>query len=205
MINDLAHNLLGLVEAAGNRLLAMDELAIQRCTELQGRIVAIELSDLSKMFYFHPGSWGLRVSLQAPDREVDATIRGRLGSLISLSQQQDKISTSIQERIEISGDTRVARKFEKILTDLDIDWEDQLSVYTGDIAAYRIGQGLRKTRTWLDEALQSTLLSTREYLQEESNQLPTLPEFEAFSREVTELRHAVDRLEALLDHRFKDN
>lgn len=198
MIHELATPLLGLMEIGGNKLLGMDENAIKHCAELQGHIVAIELIDIDKTLYFHPGTWGMRLSMQTPNREADAVIRGRLISLVNLSKQQDKISTSIQERIEITGNAGVAQKFQKILTEVDIDWEEQLSKYIGDIAAFRIGQGLRKTRQWVNENLQSVALSGREYLQEEAHHLPTKPEFEVFKQDVTNLRHDVERIEALI-------
>ncbi len=200
MIDDLAMHGLGLAEIVGNRLLGMDPKVLQQCRELQGCIIEIELTDLDKTLYCHPGSWGMRLSLQKPLKEPDATIRGRLLGLINLSQQQNKISTSIQERIDISGNASVAQKFQRIITELDIDWEQQLSKFTGDILAFRIGQGIRKTHHWFSSSLESLALSGSEYLQEEVHMVPTQPEFEQFKQAVTYIRHDVDRLEALLNH-----
>lgn len=203
MMDEIGNQLIGLVEIGANKLLGMDSDMLQICEELQGAIIAIELIDLDKTIYFHPGTWGMRLSLQAPGKAVDACIRGRLFSLINMSQQQDKISTSIQERIEISGNTAVAQKFQKILTGLDIDWEEQLSKVTGDIVAFRIGQSLRKSHNWIKDSLTAFALSSREYLQEEAHHMPTLPEFEYFKQAVTGIRNDVDRIEALINHKFK--
>lgn len=205
MIDQFANNLLGLAEIGGNRLLGLDPEVLTHCSDLQGKIIAIELTDLEKTIYCHPGSWGLRLSLQPPGKDIDASIRGRLFGLINLSTQDHKLSTSIQERIEISGNPAVAQKFQKILTELDIDWEEQLSKITGDIMAFRIGQGVRKTQQWIKESLNSFALSSTEYLQQEVHHVPTKPEFDHFSTAVTDLRHDVDRLEALFDHHLKNN
>jgi len=200
MINQIANQVLGLAEIGGNRLLGLDPDILKLCAELQGSIIAIELTDLDKTLYCHPGSWGLRLSLQTPAKEVDASIRGRLFGLINLSMQEHKASTSIQERVEISGNPKVAQKFQRILTDIDIDWEEQLSTITGDILAFRIGQGIRKTHQWVKDSVESVTLSSREYLQEESHQLPSKPEFEVFKNAVTDARHDADRLEARINH-----
>jgi ubiquinone biosynthesis protein UbiJ len=202
MISEIANNLLGVAEAAANRLLGLDEEALRQCAELQGHIVAIEISDVGRTLYIHPGSWGMRISLQAPPREPDAVIRGRLASLINLSRQQDKISTSIQERIEISGNTAVARRLQNLLGGIAIDWEEQLSRLVGDIAAYRIFQGLDRTRQMLSAGFESLTLSGRDYLQEETRQLPTSAEFELFREQVTTLRNDVERIEALINFRL---
>jgi len=200
VIDQLMNNLLGLAEIGSNRLLGMDSNALQHCSELQGHIIAIHLEDVDKTLYCHPGSWGLRISTQSPAREADAIIRGRIMALVNLSLQQDKLSTSIQERIEIIGNASVAQKFQKILSELDIDGEEQLSRHVGDVMAFRIAQGLHKTREWVDQSIHSFACSGREYLQEESRSLPTMSEFEHFKNDVNDLRHAVDRMEALLNH-----
>ena len=200
MINQLANNLLGIAEIGGNHLLSMDEHALIHCQELQGCVIAFELIDLDKTLYCHPGNWGLRLSLQPPAKEVDATIKGRLMGLVSLSLNRDKLSTSIQERVEIIGNAKVAQKFQKLLSEIDIDWQEQLSKITGDIMAFRIGQGVQKTHDWITQSFNSFALSSREYLQEETRGLPTKVEFEHFRNSVTTTRDDVDRLEALLDH-----
>ena len=197
LLQGLGQNLLGLGEAVGNRLLALDEQALQRCAELQGRIIALELSDLDQTLYFHPGNWGLRLSLQTPPREPDAHIRGRLVGLASLALEQDQVGTSIQHRIEISGDAQIAQRFQKILGELDPDWEEQLSQWVGDIPAFRIGQALRKLQQTARQQLQSLKLDGSEYLREETRMTPTRPEFEQFREQVGELRHDIDRLELM--------
>ena len=203
MIEQLLNNLLGVAEISGNHLLGMDQNALSHCSELQGHIIAIHFTDMDKTLYCHPGSWGLRISLQAPAREADAIIRGRVMALVNLSLNKEKLSTSIQEKVEISGNAAVAQKFQKILAELDIDWEEQLSQVVGDVMAFRIFQGINKTRQWVHNSFNSVALSGREYLQEEIRAMPTKVEFERFKSEVTDLRHSVERLEALLNHKLK--
>jgi ubiquinone biosynthesis accessory factor UbiJ len=203
MIEQMLKNLLGAAEIGGNHLLGMDQNVLQHCSELQGHIIAINFTDIEKTLYCHPGSWGMRISLQKPAKEPSAIIRGRVMALVNLSLNKDKLSTSIQERIEISGNAAVAQKFQKILTELDIDWEEQLSRIVGDVMAFRIFQGINKTRKWVSNSFQSVALSGRKYLQEESQHMPSKPEFDLFKSEVTDLRHSVERMEALLNHKLK--
>jgi ubiquinone biosynthesis accessory factor UbiJ len=203
MIEQMLNNLLGVAEIGGNHLLGMDQNALQHCSELQGHIVAINFTDMDKTLYCHPGSWGMRISLQQPSREVDAIIRGRVMALVNLSLNKDKLSTSMQENVEISGNAAVAQKFQKILSELDIDWEQQLSQIVGDAVAFRIFQGINKTRQWVNDSFHSVALSGRDYLQQESQVMPGKQEFDHFKSEVTDLRHSVERMEALLNHKLK--
>lgn len=192
----LPNPLLALAEIGGNHLLALDEAVIQRCARLQGCCIAIEFTDLELTLYCHPGNWGMRLSQEPPACKIDATISGRLFALLNLSIEDDKISTSIRERVSINGDAQVAQQLQKILTDIDIDWEDVLAQYTGDVLAFQIHQQARKTAQFLRQGLNSLLQTNSEYLREEAQMTPNPVEFERFQQEVTTIKHDIDRTEA---------
>jgi ubiquinone biosynthesis protein UbiJ len=203
LMQTIGQNLLGLGEAFGNRLLAMDPQALERCARLQGRIIALELTDLGITIHFHPGSWGLRLSLQTPAREPDARIRGRLLGLGSLALKSGPPGNAIAEHIEISGDAQTAQGFQQILADIDIDGEEQLAQWIGDIPAFRIGQALRKLQATFRDNLRELRLDGSEYLREEARMTPTRPEFEGFREAVSDLRHDVERLQMLFERLSK--
>jgi len=196
MLAQLADNALGLAEIGANRLLQLDDHVLQHCTKLQSSCIEIHLSDINQRIYCHPGSWGIRLSLQKPAKNVDATISGRIMALVALSLEQDKISTSIQQRVEISGDAAVAQQFQKIMTELDIDWEEVLSQYTGDILAYKINLQFKRSQQWFAQSLQSLMRNSSEYMQHESRSTPSLPEYQRFQANLGTLRSDIDRAEA---------
>ncbi len=198
MLNSLSDSLIAVAEIGGNRLLTLDQAVVHRCTALQGKCIAIELTDIELTLYCHPGNWGIRLSRQAPSKTVDARISGRLFALLNLAADDDKVSTSIRERVSISGDASVAQQMQKILGEIDIDWEEELSKYTGDVLAFQIHQQARKVREWLHGGIQSITQTTSEYLREEARMTPTLPEYERFQQQLTTLRQDVDRAEARL-------
>lgn len=189
---------LGLAEIGSNQLLHFDEDVLVYCEKLSGCCVAIHISDLEKTLYCHPNASGLRFSLESPSKEVDATISGRVMALVNLSLQNDKIATSIKERVEISGNAQVAQQFQKIITELDIDWEEQISKLTGDVAAVRITRTIKSVHQWFKNTLESSILDIRDYAQHEQQLTPTAYEMEDFSAQVTTLRNDVDRFEAKL-------
>jgi len=198
MQNSIPGPLLVFAEIGSNRLLALDEDVIKRCSTLQGNCVAIEITDLEFTLYCHPGSWGIRLSQNVPPKDVDATISGRLFALFDLALEDDKISASIRERVSINGDASVAQQMQKILSDINIDWEEVLSQYTGDVLAFQIHQKARQAKNWLDQSVNAILQTNSEYLREEARLTPTLPEFERFQLQVTTIKHDVDRVEARL-------
>ena len=200
MLASFANTLLGIAEIGSNQLLSMDEQVIDRCGELQGNCIEIHLTDVDLRLFCHPGSWGIRLSLDEPAKPVDATISGRTVALLSLAMQEDKISTSIQEQVSINGNAAVAQKMQKILTELDLDWEETLSHYTGDVLAYRIHQQAHSTGDWLRKSLNSLAQTSSEYLREESRMSPTQVEFERFQQQARTLKQDVERAEVKLRH-----
>ena len=176
---------------------------IDRCQKLQGHCIEIHITDLDFKVFCHPGSWGMRLSLDEPAKPVDATISGRLMALLSLAMQEDKISTSIQEGVSINGNATVAQQTQKIFSEMDLDWEEALSQYTGDILAYRIHQQARSTSSWLRQSVISLAQTTSEYLREESRLCPTQVEFERFQQQTAMLKQGVERAEVRLRHLIK--
>ena len=200
MLAPLANTLLGIAEIGGNRLLSLDQQVVDRCRELQGYCIQIHITDLDFNVYCHPGSWGMRLSLDEPAKPVDATISGRVVALINLATQEDKVSTSIQEGVSINGNASVAQQTQKIFSEMDLDWEEALSQYTGDILAYRIHQQIRSTGHWLRKSVNSLSQTTSEYLREESRLTPTQVEFKRFQQHTTMLKQGVERAEVRLRH-----
>jgi ubiquinone biosynthesis protein UbiJ len=198
LFGSIQNSLLVAAEIGGNRLLAYDEVALRGCLEMQGHCIAIDIVDLNFQLYCHPGDWGIRLSREPPARDVDATISGRLMALVNLASLDDKISTSIQERVSFNGNVSLAQKMQQVLADLDIDWEEALAERTGDVLAFQIHQRARNLGEWLRQSADSLLQTSSEYLREEARLSPTMVEFDVFQSRLTELKHDVARSEIRL-------
>jgi ubiquinone biosynthesis accessory factor UbiJ len=198
LFDSIQNTLVATAEISANRLLALDENALQECSGLQGYCIAIDITDLDFQLYCHPGSWGIRLARDAPPREVDATISGRLMALLNLATQDDKLSTSIRERVSFHGNVGLAQKLQATLSDLDIDWEEALAKHSGDVLAFQIHQRAGKFGQWLQQGAESVLQTSSEYLREEARLSPTQVEFDRFQSELTTLKQDVARAEAHL-------
>ncbi len=200
MLEHLQNTALGLVEIGSNQLLRMDGDVLVHCEKITGCCIAIHLKDIDKTLYCQPGSWGVNLSLDKPNKEIDATISGRLMALVNLSTQQDKIATSIKERVEITGNAQVAQQFQKILAEIDIDWEEQIAQITGDVIAVNITRTAHSVQNWLKNSLDSFVLNSRDYVQHEVGMTPTEYEFSDFKQHISLIRDDVERLEAKLNY-----
>lgn len=199
MLEHLQNTALGLVEIGSNQLLRMDGDVLEHCEKISGCCIAIHLKDIDKTLYCQPGSWGINLSLDKPNKDIDATISGRIMALVNLSAQQDKIATSIKERVEVTGNAQVAQQFQKILSEINIDWEEQIAQITGDVIAVKITRTAHSMQNWLKNSLESLVLNSRDYVQHEVNMTPTEYEFSDFKQQVGTIRDGVERLEAKLN------
>lgn len=191
-------SLLAAAEIGGNRLLKYDDDALAGCGEMQGRCIAIDVTDLDFQLYCHPGVWGIRLSRNPPPREIDATISGRLMALFNLATEEDKLSTSMRERVSFHGDVGLAQRLQRLLAGLDIDWEEALAERTGDLFAFQLNQGLKRLGERFLHDTQSLLQTSSEFLREEARLTPTRVEFDRFQSSVGELKSDVARCEARL-------
>ncbi|MDH3387103.1 MAG: SCP2 sterol-binding domain-containing protein [Gammaproteobacteria bacterium] len=198
LFDSIRNSLLALAEIGGNRLLGLDEDALAHCREMQGHCIAVDITDLDIQLYCHPGDWGIRLSRNPPARAVDATICGRLMALVNLASQEDRLSTSIRERVSFHGNVELAQKLQRIFAGLDIDWEEALAQRTGDVLAFQIHRRVRVLGAWLKQGAGSLLQTSSEYLREEARLSPTRVEFDDFQSRLTELKHDAARAEARL-------
>jgi ubiquinone biosynthesis protein UbiJ len=182
------------LEEAVNRYLAMDPQARDQMAGLHGKVIAFEILGTGMTLYLVPGPGRLQV-LEVHEGDPDCRLRG---TPLALAQMNDRKASSdklFSGEVEISGDTQLAHQFGKILGAMDIDWEEQLSLYTGDIIAHEAGRFIRQASHWGRRTLDTLGLDVKEYLQEELRTLPVREEIDGFLSGVDTLRDDVERLQ----------
>ena len=97
------------------------------------------------------------------------------------------------------GDLGLLAALQALLKNLDIDWEDMLSQFTGDIIGHQTAQIIRTKFGWAKDRAQSATRLTKEFLTEEYQALVSKPELEDFYQQVDELRLSVDRAAARVE------
>ena len=171
------------------------------CDKLDGQLVAIGVRDtgLTVYFFMQDGEIDLRTDA---DRDPDAAVTGSLIGLARMATGggEDMIRSG---SIELSGDALTAQAFQKLLERAKPDIEEELSGVIGDSAAFRAGELARGFGRWSKSARETMGQNIREYLQEESREVPSRAEVDAFGDDVNTLRDDVERLAAKVA-RLKD-
>ncbi len=188
-----------LMEIAINRALKLDDFSFQKMVVLQGKIIGIELLGLDLRFYLAPVSDGVQV-LSAVDQSssVDTWIRGTPLSMLKTAITDDR-SGLFKGDVTIEGDMALGQKFQRILDGLDIDWEELLSQFIGDVAAHQLGEFVRGVSQWAGHSVDSISQTTGEYFQEETRDIVSPVEVERFVDNVDKLRSDTDRLILVLE------
>ena len=178
-----------------NRGLPRSPRARQLCAELEGRSVAIEIREITRL---RVASTGQTLSVMRDDAPADATLTGGPLSLLALAGES---ADAVLQRgeVAISGDAELAQKFRELARLLRPDLEEELSLLLGDVPAHQLGRLARLTLHWSRRAAATTLTNLAEYLGHERADLVPRNEGEQFLRGVDALREGVDRLAARIE------
>ena len=85
------------------------------------------------------------------------------------------------------------------LREIEIDWEELLSKYTGDAVAYQLGRGARAAHSFGQRLRDNLRQDLRDYLQDNIQASATQDEVDQFIQDVDKVRATADRLEARLN------
>jgi len=162
--------------------------------ELEGKAVAVEVRALNITLYFVTGSDHVRVHDHL-DRPVDATLIGTPLGLLRAATSADEAGTAATGGIVIEGDTETAQAFSRLLTAVEIDWEEHLSRACGDTIARKTVTTLRELRRWSLGTLRTLGEDAGDFLREETRLLPNRDEIEVWSEAVDTLRADADRMQ----------
>lgn len=183
---------LSIFEKTLNRFLQLDPESKKNLQTLAGKVIVFESYDFKIYWLFTQNK--ILITNQY-DGSADAVLSGSVFDFARLGMNQDT-ATVFATDIKMTGDTEVIQAFKNLFSQLNIDWEDQLSKITGDVIAYQIGSAMRLLNDWAKQSSKTLQVNLTEYLQEEARLLPTAIELNDFFIEVDQLRNDVERIEA---------
>lgn len=183
------------LENAANSYLRLAPESLAKLGRLQGKVVAVELRGLRQTLYILPDPQGLMIQSHF-EGEPDATLSGTPIGFAELSLSNNPNRVLFRGDVEITGDIKLGQDFKRILDELDVDWEEVLSQYAGDVVAHKMGDLFRGINQWGKNALTTLGQNGAEYLQQESFDLPFKEEVQPFLSDVNQVRDDVERLAA---------
>ncbi|MGD8912357.1 MAG: SCP2 sterol-binding domain-containing protein [Candidatus Thiodiazotropha sp.] len=186
------------LEALLNQAILLDPETPARLAPMHGKVIRLELLGMGTSLYLIPNPSGIQILNRFED-QADCTLRGSPLDLMRMRGTRESADQLFKGSVEIEGDSALAHQFGALLADLEIDWEEQLSRFSGDVAAHEIGKLARSAISWGRSVNKTTEQNLQEYLQEELRLLPARNEIASFLDEVDRLRDDTERLEARLE------
>lgn len=190
--------LIGVIETALNRYLALDDHVEQLLAPMAGKVIAVHITPFDETIYLCPTRDNIQV-LESYQGNVDAGLSGSLAALGLMGLSATPMRSLFKGEVRIAGDAEVARKLQRLFEKLNIDPESKLARYTGDNLAHKFTGLLRGSLAWSRHTLTTFRLNLEEFLQEETRDLPAKPEAELFFQQVDACRSDADRLTARVE------
>jgi len=179
------------IEMALNEAIRLDEMQGRAFEPLEDSVITIVLTDIQIAFDFAFTAYGVSVSSE-PSQSADSLIETTFIDFLALPKQAGLPNA------KLSGNEIKAEQFIHALATLEIDWEEHLSHYTGDLIAFKIGHGVRSIlqakQSVKQSAKQQVGDTLKEYLQFELQAVPTPNQVDYFNQQVTHTAKAIDSL-----------
>ncbi|WP_340680997.1 SCP2 sterol-binding domain-containing protein [Paraglaciecola sp.] len=189
------------IEKSLNQLIKLDPTSQAKLKKLHGKSLQVKIKELHWPLLFQFSSH-ICVGIIQTNENLDSTPSCIIEfNLSTLSQLQDSSKLTLliqQQKLILVGDIYVAQSFSNLLQELEIDWEEQLSNYTGDAVAHQTFSSIKSAISQSKENLEQAQLTLSERLTQDGGLGIKLQELNQFSEQVNSLRSASERLSARL-------
>ena len=191
---------LALVEALINKGAGLDPEFLTDLSSLTGTVIAVDISGTGLSFLIVLDEDRVRIlSPQDYDNTTGLTPHVNIsGPPFSLLRRLSQLSTGdvpVGDETRISGDVAVLQQLRNLFVRLEIDWEEHLSRYVGDIAAHQMARGAGSFWRWSRNVGETLVQDSVEYLVHEAHMLTTQRDTSGFADAVDNLREDTDRME----------
>ncbi len=180
-----------------NRNITETTPARELVSELSGATIAIRARETALSTFFSFENEIVTLSTEYLD-DPDVVITGSLVTLTKMIGGGGEAAIRNGD-VDLTGDAATAQRFQKLLDYAKPDIEEELSRIIGDVAAHRLAQFAHGIGDWARETRSTMGSNVREYLQEESRDVPTRYEVDRFTQRVGTLRDDVERIAARLN------
>ncbi len=188
---------LNLAERLLNGALRCDAELLNQLRPLAGKVIAVDITSINRTLYVMLGTDGIELQ-RGYDGLVNVTLRGDFGAFrrLALASRNGQIAGAAE--VEISGDLPLTQQLQRLASAANLDWEELLSRYLGDVAAHKLGNVGRGFTRWIGLARQSLFENLSEVLRIEKRMVTEKNELGTFFDAVDSLRADADRLQERL-------
>lgn len=163
---------------------------------LSPQVLAVHISAPDFKIFVVPSADGIELHGHY-EGDITTQVHGSLPALLSLIKS-DRFNLK-ESGVQIFGSIHFLADLQKILKNLDIDWEEILSRVFGDIIGHQSAELIRSKLSWTKARATNIQRLTSEFLTEELRVLPSAPELNFFNAQVDDVTLGADRLAARIE------
>ena len=178
-----------------NAALTKDPASKQALTKLEGQVLLVESALPPLTIAIEPTATGIQLH-DNWDGNVAVTINGTLIAMAAIAVNAKESISFSGTGVNVSGNLDTLHQLNKIMGDVDIDWEGALAEIIGDIPAHLIAKGIRNSAVIRKDIVTRASSGLVEVAQEEFNLTPSKNEFETIIPDIRQLSADADRLAA---------
>ena len=178
-----------------NAALTKDPASKQALTKLEGQVLLVESTLPPLTIAIEPTATGIQLH-DNWDGNVTVTINGTLIAMAAIAFNAKESISFSGTGVNVSGNLDTLHQLNKIMGDVDIDWEGALAEIIGDIPAHLIAKGIRNSAVIRKDIVTRASSGLVEVAQEEFNLTPSKNEFETIIPDIRQLSADADRLAA---------
>lgn len=181
-----------------NTALEYDPATQRHIAELEGKLLLIESSLPPLKVAIEATSSGIMLHSNWQD-SADTTVSGSLVAMLSLAANNDEQISFAGTGISVNGDLDFLIQINKLMRNLDVDWEAVLASVIGDIPAHILADTVRSSATMARDASRRAKSAAAEIAQEELRATPSESEYKDFTQRVRHLSTEVERAAARIN------
>ena len=190
--------LIAALETAINQYLGLDQNRNVFLAPLAGKKIAVTVQPFHETIYLCPSFESIQLLDYSPE-QPDTHLTGSIIALGLMGLSGKPMLSIFSGEVKIEGDMQTGRKFQELFAKLDINPEEKLAYYTGYTIAHNISRFFRAGQSWSKDSIETFRLNTTDFLQEETRELPSVPEMDIYYRQVDELRTRFDHLQSRIE------
>ncbi|MEP2650430.1 MAG: SCP2 sterol-binding domain-containing protein [Paraglaciecola sp.] len=189
------------IELGFNQLLNLDTDSQARLAKLNGKSLQVSVKELPFPLLFNFSEQvevGAVVESNEHNQAPDCLIELDLNTLPKLQDSSQLTQLIQQKKLSLIGDIYIAQTFGDLIKELDIDWEEQLSKYTGDVVAHQTFSSAKSLLSQAKQELEKAATNIGDRMTQ-ADAIAVKPiEMALFSDQVGDLRSDTERLLARL-------
>ncbi len=131
--------------------------------------------------------------------DSDCTVITSINTLKKLKASQQLTDYIKQDLLDIQGDLKIAQQYLNLAENLEIDWQNELAHYIGDIPTYQLSRVAHFAQTKLHFAKTQIQADLSEWLVHEKKLIVSASELNDFNGQVTQTVARFDKLQQRLE------